>query len=151
GLTDKETAFVVAIAGVLIGLGFAATQALLAPRIAGGPKSLVVGGSVVAACGYAGAIFAPTLALLLPTMVIIAVGLGLAIPGFNAGATLAVGPAEHAAVAGQLAATAGLTYIAGPIMGAGLYVWHPLAPIIGAMVLAIVAGVVSRVALKQSA
>lgn len=149
GLSDKDTAFVVAIAGVLIGLGFAATQAVLAPRIPGGPRALVIAGSVVAAVGYSGAIFAPTIALLLPTMVIIAIGLGLAIPGFNAGATLAVEPSEHAAVAGQLAATAGLTYIAGPILGAGLYAWHPIAPIAGATLLAVVAGVVAAAKLKR--
>ncbi len=139
GLSNADTAKVVAVAGVLIGVGFAATQAVLAPRIPGGPRSLIAIGSLVAAVGYAGAVFAPSLATLLPAMVVIAIGLGLAVPGFNAGATLAVEPSEHAAVAGQLAATVGLTYVAGPILGAGLYALHPIAPIVGAALLSVAA------------
>ncbi|MCD9154172.1 MFS transporter [Aeromicrobium duanguangcaii] len=143
GLSNSATAQVVALAGVLIGIGFALTQAFLAPRIPGGPRGLLVAGSLVAATGYGGAIFAPNLATLLPSMVVVAVGLGLALPGYNAGATLAVEPSEHAAVAGQLAATVGMTYVAGPILGAGLYALHPLAPIIGAALLSVAAAILA--------
>ncbi|WP_286930954.1 MULTISPECIES: MFS transporter [Aeromicrobium] len=139
GLSDTATAQVVAVAGVLIGIGFAVTQAFVAPRVPGGPRALIVVGSLVAAVGYAGAVFASSTATLLPAMVVVAAGLGLAVPGYNAGATLAVEPSEHAAVAGQLSATVGLTYVAGPVMGAGLYGLNDVAPIVGAALLSVVA------------
>lgn len=139
GLSDTATAQVVAVAGVLIGIGFAVTQAFVAPRVPGGPRALIVVGSLVAAVGYAGAVFASSTATLLPAMVVVAAGLGLAVPGYNAGATLAVEPSEHAAVAGQLSATVGLTYVAGPVMGAGLYGLNDVAPIVGAGLLSVVA------------
>lgn len=151
GLSNTDTATVVAIAGVLIGVGFAATQALLAPRVPGGPRALIVAGSLTAAAGYAGAVFAPTLLTLLPTVVVIAIGLGLALPGFNAGATLAVEPSEHGAVAGQLAATVGLTYVAGPVLGAGLYALHPVVPLVGAAALSVVAAGLAATRLTRTA
>lgn len=150
GLTNTETAGVVAIAGVLIGLSFAATQALVAPRLSGGPRVMIVAGSVISALGYACAAVAPNLATLLPSMVVIAIGLGLAVPGFNAGATLRVEPHEHAAVAGQLAATVGLTYVAGPILGAGLYAAHPLAPILAAGTLSLAAAVIAYTKISRT-
>ena len=93
-----------------------------------GPRGLLMAGSLLAALGYLGAMFATSTATLLPVMMVIAAGLGLALPGYNAGATLAVEPIEHAAVAGQLSATVGLTYVAGPVMGAALYSAYDLAP-----------------------
>ena len=149
GLSNRETAQVVAVAGVAIGIGFALTQALLAPRLPGGPRALLVTGSLVAALGYVGAMFATSTATLLPVMIVIAIGLGLALPGYNAGATLAVEPAEHAAVAGQLAATVGLTYVAGPVLGAGLYSLNDLAPIIGAALLSVAAALLAAVRLSR--
>lgn len=151
GLTDAETARVVAVAGVLIGIGFALTQALVAPRLPGGPRGLLISGSLLAAAGYVAAMFADSTLTLLPAMVVIAAGLGLALPGFNAGATLAVEPAEHAAVAGQLAATVGLTYVAGPVMGAGLYAVNDLAPVVGAALLSVAAAGLAAARLRPPA
>lgn len=151
GLTDAETARVVAVAGVLIGIGFALTQALLAPRMPGGPRGLLVVGSLVAAAGYVAAMFADSALTLLPAMVVIAAGLGLALPGYNAGATLAVEPSEHAAVAGQLAATVGMTYVAGPVLGAALYSLDDLAPVVGAAVLSVAAAALAATRLSRPA
>jgi len=149
GLSNRETAQVVAVAGVAIGVGFALTQAFLAPRLPGGPRGLLVTGSLLAALGYVGAMFASSTATLLPVMIVVAVGLGLALPGYNAGATLAVEPTEHAAVAGQLAATVGLTYVAGPVLGAGLYSLDDLAPIVGAALLSLAAAALAGTRLSR--
>ncbi|SKB06474.1 MFS transporter [Aeromicrobium choanae] len=151
GLSDTATAQVVAVAGVLIGIGFAVTQAFVAPRVPGGPRALIVVGSLVAAVGYTGAVYASSTATLLPAMVVVAAGLGLAVPGYNAGATLAVEPSEHAAVAGQLSATVGLTYVAGPVLGAGLYGFNDVAPIVGAALLSIVAAALAAARLQPVA
>lgn len=151
GLTNTETAGVVAVAGVAIGIGFALTQAVVAPRVPGGPRALIVIGSLVAAGGYGLAIVATTLGVLLPALMVIAAGLGLAVPGYNAGATLVVEPSEHAAVAGQLSATVGLTYVIGPVLGAGLYGLNDLAPIVGAALLSVVAAVVAAALVRPVA
>ncbi len=151
GLTDTVTAYVVATAGVLIGVGFAVTQALVAPRIPGGPRALIMSGSVLAVVGYFAALWAPSVMTLLPAMFIVAAGLGLAIPGYNAGATLAVEANEHAGVSGQLAATAGFTFIIGPLAGTTLYASHHLAPILGAAALSLLAGIVAATQIRSSA
>ena len=150
GLSDEDTAVTVATAGVLIGLGFAATQGLLAPRVPGGPRALMALGSLCAAAGYGFAMAVSSLPLLLAAMLAVAVGLGLALPGYNAGATLAVDPSEHAGVAGRLAATVGLTYMVGPVLGAGLYSMNPFAPLIGAGLLSLIAAGLAAGKLQSS-
>lgn len=150
GLSDEDTAVTVATAGVLIGLGFAATQGLLAPRVPGGPRALMALGSLCAAAGYGFAMAVSSLPLLLAAMLAVAVGLGLALPGYNAGATLAVDPSEHAGVAGRLAATVGLTYMVGPVLGAGLYSMNPFAPLIGAGLLSLIAACLAAGKLQSS-
>ncbi len=142
-LSNTETAATVAVAGVLIGVGFAATQALVAPRLGWAPLQLMAVGGLLAALGYVAAVFAPSLATVLPSLMVIAAGLGLAVPGYNAGATLAVESHEHAAVAGLLTATAGLVYVAGPLTGTALYSMDPVAPIIGAALLSVFASTIA--------
>lgn len=144
GLTNRETAGTVAVAGVLIGVGFAVAQVVLAPRLGWAPRDLISGGCLVTCVGYVGAMPASTLTTVFVALVVIALGLGLAITGFNAGATLAVESQEHAAVAGLLTSTVGLTYVAGPLIGTALYAAEPLAPLAGAAVLTLVAAAAAR-------
>jgi hypothetical protein len=53
----------------------------------------------------------------------------MAIPGYTAGPTLALGPSEQGAVAGLINATNGSTFIAGPLVGTALYAFGPALPI----------------------
>jgi MFS family permease len=72
-------------------------------------------------------------------MVLLAIGLGLAMPGYAAAATLAVPPEQHGSISGMVNATNGLTWIIGPVLGTALYERSPATPIVAALVLCLVA------------
>ena len=61
-------------------------------------------------------------------MMIQGFGMGLAGPGFTAGASLAVAPEEQGAVAGVAASCGPLGFCIGPIIGGWLYQWEPTLP-----------------------
>lgn len=61
---------------------------------------------------------------------LVSLGLGFARPGFTAGSSLAVGPAEQGAVAGLMMSLAGLSFLAPPVIGVALYEWRGPAPFV---------------------
>ena len=63
------------------------------------------------------------------------VGYGLAMPGFQSSASLAVGPAEQGAAAGLVSAAMALGFVIGPILGTSLYYAEPRLPFIAAAAL----------------
>ena len=71
-------------------------------------------------------------------MVIAGFGAGLAVPGFNAAASLAVRQDEQGAAIGLANAAGASGFIISPIIGFGLYALAPQAPYIFTMMLAIV-------------
>lgn len=139
GLSDTETAAAVAVAGVALGIAFAVSQAVIAPRTGLSPWGLITVGAAISIAGYVGAMFVFDFGWLVVVMMVVAVGLGFAIPGYHAGATLAVDDHEHAAISGLLTATAGITYVLGPISGTALYSVGSTLPLVGAIVLTAVA------------
>jgi len=68
--------------------------------------------------------------LLLVAMTLLGLGMGLAGPGFMAGASLAVGPEEQGAVAGVAGSCGPLGFTIGPILGTILYSIQPEYPYI---------------------
>ena len=56
--------------------------------------------------------------------------MGLAGPGFMAGASLAVGPEEQGAVAGVASYCGPLGFTIGPLLGTALYAINPVYPYI---------------------
>jgi len=68
-------------------------------------------------------------------MMIQGLGMGLAGPGFMAGASLAVAPSEQGAVAGVAASCGPLGFTIGPILGGLLYQWAPTLPYASAAVM----------------
>jgi MFS family permease len=67
---------------------------------------------------------------LLGAMTLLGLGMGLAGPGFMAGASLAVGPEEQGAVAGVASSCGPLGFTIGPIVGTALYSIEPVYPYI---------------------
>jgi MFS family permease len=67
---------------------------------------------------------------LLGAMTLLGLGMGLAGPGFMAGASLAVGPQEQGAVAGVASSCGPLGFTIGPIVGTALYSIEPVYPYI---------------------
>jgi hypothetical protein len=73
-------------------------------------------------------------------MMVAALGLGMALPGYTAGPTLALGPDEQGAVAGLINATNGSTFIVGPLIGTALYAAGPALPVALSSLLCLGAG-----------
>lgn len=120
-LDAQETASAVGLAGFLIGLVLVATQAGAVPALRWPSGRLVGVGATVAICGYAVVAVAGAFWPLTGGLMLVALGLGLAIPGYNAGALHAVPDAYHGRVAGLLTAMTGVTFIGGPLLGTVLY------------------------------
>ncbi|WP_341769463.1 MFS transporter [Actinomyces bowdenii] len=104
------------------------TQLLIVPRLGWGPARLVRMGVSAAAVALAVLAAAPWLWLMAGATFAVGLCAGLVGPGFTAGGSLAVGPAEQGGVAGVLQATGALTWVFAPVTATALYGWHPLAP-----------------------
>jgi len=72
-------------------------------------------------------------------MALLAVGLGLALPGFTTAPTLLVGPDEQGGVAGLVQTVTGVTFVIGPLAGTALYGIAPEATIVAAVVACLLA------------
>lgn len=68
--------------------------------------------------------------MLTVAMMILGLGMGLAAPGFMAGASLAVSPAEQGAVAGVAGSCGPLGFLIGPLLGGAFYQYNPILPYI---------------------
>ena len=62
--------------------------------------------------------------------ILLGLGMGLAMPGYNTGPTLSMSTEEQGGVAGIINATNGAAYAIAPILSTGLYGLNPLAPFI---------------------
>ncbi len=71
-----------------------------------------------------------TQAMLTVAMMILGFGMGLAGPGFMAGASLAVSPEEQGAVAGVAGSCGPLGFTLGPLIGGAMYQIDPIMPYI---------------------
>ena len=105
-----------------------AAQWGLIPRIGAGPRALILWGSLVAAAGLTGTIFASDLYGITIGFALASVGFGLTRPGFTGGASLAVPLAEQGGVAGVITSANGISFVAAPSVGVGLYMLHPDLP-----------------------
>ena len=123
--------------------GAAATLAAqwgLIPRLAIGPRALILWGSLIAAAGTVVTMFAGDLYGLVLGFSIASLGFGFTRPGFTAGASLAVPLAEQGGVAGVITAANGISFVAAPTIGMALYAIDPHWPfaIAAALLLALV-------------
>jgi MFS family permease len=142
-LSDEATAQAVGLALVVTGLALVAVQGVLVPRLRWSPARLVRAGAAVTALALLALAAAGNLALITGARVLMAVGLGLAIPGYTAAPTLLVGPQHQGRVAGWISATNGSTFVVGPTLGTWLYSVAPATP---ALVGAALAGTVALLA-----
>lgn len=98
-----------------------AAQWGLIPRLAAGPRMLILWGCALAAIGLfftmlAGDLYGITIGFAIASM-----GFGLTRPGFTSGASLAVPLSEQGAVAGLITSANGISFIAAPSAGMALY------------------------------
>jgi MFS family permease len=92
------------------------------------PLTLLRVGLPLAVLGFAILVIADTLPLLALSFVIAGLGLGLALPGYTAAATLEVTPGEQGAVAGLTTAAQGFGAMTGPLLATSLYQMRPEYP-----------------------
>ena len=97
------------------------SQAFLANRLKLKPLRLILLALPVLMIGYGAVLLADSIAALTVVQGIIGLGLGMVSPGFNAGASLAVGPDEQGAVSGMVSACPAAGFVLGPIVGTSLY------------------------------
>ncbi|SDM50297.1 Major Facilitator Superfamily protein [Lentzea albidocapillata subsp. violacea] len=138
---DKLRMAAGAVEGVLFAsaIGLVLTQGLLVPLLKWYPVRLMRIGSPVSVAGYALLAVAPSSSLMALAFLVVAVGVGLALTGFAAAASLGAGPRHQGLTAGLVTTTSGLTFIAAPMLSALLYEVEPVAPVLAAAVAALVA------------
>lgn len=129
------------------GLGLVLAQGVLVPLLKWPADRLMRVGAPVALAGYA--VIAGVPSLMSPAFFVVSAGVGLAVTGFAATASLGVGPARQGLVAGLVSATAGLAFIAGPMVGGLLHGVEPIAPVIAAGVAALVASAVAFIPVPE--
>ena len=115
------------------------SQAIIVPRSGWRPGRLLRVGSLVATTGFLLLLVDAGMAWFFISMLVMALGLGIAAPGYVAGPTLFMKPDEQGSLAGLLGATNGLTFVVAPTLSTVLYgVWQPLPVIVGAGIAAAV-------------
>ena len=105
-----------------------AAQWGLIPRLALGPRALILWDAMIAAVGLIGTMIATDLYGIVLGFGIASIGFGLTRPGFTAGASLAVNLSEQGGVAGVITAANGISFVAAPGLGMLLYAIDPRLP-----------------------
>lgn len=144
-VTDDRAGLLTGLALLVAGAGVVVSRAVIMPRSGWGPGTLLRVGASTAAVGFRLMVpavpSAPlTVVLLYVGVGVVAPGTGTATPGFTAGASLQVTPAEQGGVAGLVTAAMGLTMVLAPTTGTLLYEFGGSVPVIaGAVVTALAA------------
>lgn len=119
--------------GVAMLAGAAATLMVqwgLIPMLRMEPRDLMRWGAGLALVGNAMSIASPGFFGVVVGYAVVSMGVGFARPGFTAGSSLSVGPHEQGAVAGLMMSLAGISFLAPPIIGVGLYELMEPAPFV---------------------
>ncbi len=109
---------IVMMAGAAAGL---AAQWGLIPKLALGPRALLLWGTLIAAAGLGIIVVASDLYGLVLGFAVSSLGFGFTRPGFTAGSSLAVSLAEQGSVAGVITAANGISFVFAPAIGMLLY------------------------------
>ncbi|MDX3661157.1 MFS transporter [Streptomyces sp. ID05-26A] len=153
GLVQVVALYLVADSGSLetaliaSAIGFVLAQGVLVPVLKWPADRLMKVGAPVALAGYAVIAVAP--ALMSPVFFVVSAGVGLAVTGFAATASLGAGSARQGLVAGLVTATSGLTFIAAPMLSGLLYEVEPIAPVVAAGVAALLASALAFVPVRE--
>jgi MFS family permease len=129
-LTPQQTVQTLGAALVTVGIANLVAQLGIIHTFKVPPLTLLRVGLPLAVLGFAILVIADTLPLLALSFVIAGLGLGLALPGYTAAATLEVTPGEQGAVAGLTTAAQGFGAMTGPLLVTSLYQLRPEYPYI---------------------
>ena len=121
GLTAAETAQNFGFAMMLSGACSLFSQAVIVQRLAIPPFTLLRLALPLLITAFLMMALLETQTMLTLAMMILGLGMGLAGPGFTAGASLAVSAEEQGAVAGVAGACGPLGFTIGPLLGGAMY------------------------------
>ncbi len=124
---------------VVCGIVMILAQGAVVPRLGWPAARLMRTGAPIALIATIALLPATALWSITAAMALLAVGLGLAMPGFAAVPTLLVGPAEQGGVAGLVQTVTGVAFVIGPVTGTALYGIGPEVPIVAAAVACVAA------------
>lgn len=138
-LGPEQAGFTTGMLLLSCGLGFVVAQAVIVPKSKWSPVTLLRVGASIATIAFCTLLVDGGLPLLAVSLVLVGIGIGIAMPGYTAGPTLAVSREEQGGLAGLSTATAGAAFIISPVTSTALYgLWQPLPLIIGALMMAFV-------------
>lgn len=120
-LSGQQTARAFASAMMLMGVSSLLAQGVVVQRLDLAPFTLLRIAMPVMLAAFVVISLADTRSVYLAAMVVLGFGMGLAGPGFMAGASLAVSADEQGAVAGVAGSCGPLGFTIGPLLGTGLY------------------------------
>jgi MFS family permease len=129
-LTAVETARTFGLGMMLSAAASLFSQAVLVQRMDIRPFNLLRMAMPLLILAFLIMAVADSRTYLLGAMALLGLGMGLAGPGFMAGASLAVGPEEQGAVAGVASSCGPLGFTIGPLVGTALYSIEPVYPYI---------------------
>lgn len=121
GLSAAETGPRLAIALTLVGVALFATQILQVKLLHWPARRMILGGTLFWAAGLGTLLFTATIAAYFFSYALLGIGAGLLVPGYMAGASLAVPSDRQGAVAGLSAGAQGIGFILGPVASTMLY------------------------------
>jgi MFS family permease len=128
GLSAIDTATNFGFAMMLSGAGALFSQAVIVQRLRVAPFTLLRLALPLLVVAFVMMATLQSQLWLTVAMTILGVGTGLAGPGFTAGASLAVSPAEQGAVAGIVSSCGPLGFTLGPLLGGLMYQVSPTMP-----------------------
>ncbi len=129
GLGSEPAGVMTGVALLLVGLGMVLAQGVVVPRCGWTPVTLLRVGSFLGALGFALLFFDLGMALFLAALALIGFGMGIATPGYTAGASLLMTHEEQGGLAGLVGSTNGLTFVVAPTASTALYAVSPNIPI----------------------
>ncbi|MFT5134152.1 MAG: MFS family permease [Gammaproteobacteria bacterium] len=127
-LSAAETAKLVGIGMMLSAAASVFAQMVVIPLLDVRPFTLLKIAMPLLIVAFAMMAMSSTQLMLTISMTIQGLGMGLASPGFMAGASLAVTAKEQGAVAGVAGSCPPMGFTIGPLVGTALYTWNPDAP-----------------------
>ena len=131
GLSNTETGPKLAVALTLVGVALFATQVLQVNLLHWPARWMILGGTLFWAAGLATLLLTATIAAYFFSYALLGIGAGLLVPGYMAGASLAVPSDRQGAVAGLSAGAQGIGFILGPVASTMLYEINPSLPLWG--------------------
>lgn len=128
-LDAQMTGIVTGGALLAAGIGMVLAQSVIVPRSRWAPRTLLRVGTVIAAAGFAVLLIGANMTVFVLAIFLIGLGLGIAMPGYTAGASLLMRSDEQGGLAGLIGATTGLTFVVAPTLSTVLYSIDPLLPV----------------------